>query len=138
MKKRIGIKVLAFAVLAVVMTACNKYEEGANFSLRSAKARLVNTWTLVSYTIDGSSQTINGTLTYDIQKDGTAIVTASSGGFSFSDTGSWEFNSDKTSVILTDSNGGTDTYELVMLKNKDLKWRQTDNGYEEIWTFTGE
>lgn len=138
MKKSIGIKLFTFALLALVVTACSKYEEGSKFTLLTKKARMVNTWTLTSYTVDGDAQTISGTQKYDLQKDGTAVVSWSSGGFTASDTGKWDFNSDKTSVIFTDSNGDTDTFEIVQLKNKDLKLRQIVSGVTGIWTLSGE
>ena len=143
MKKRFGLKVLAFAALALVMTACNKYEEGANFSLRSAKNRLVNNWTMATYTVDGTSVLGSGnTFTWDIKKDGSATITVANSAGSVSDDGSWAFNGDKTQLILTDLGLSDGTYDIIMLKNKDLKLRQTETIFTaEVvseWTFTGE
>ena len=44
---------LSFA-FALVFSSCNKYSEGPNFSLLTKKARVVNDWTLDSYTKDGT------------------------------------------------------------------------------------
>jgi hypothetical protein len=139
MKKSIGIKLFAFAALALVMTACSKYEEGSKFTFLSKKARMVNTWTVTEYSYNGTNQPLNGqSLVFDLQKDGTAVTTASNGGFSFSDTGKWDFNSDKTNLVMTASDNSTESYEIVMLKNKDLKLRQTVGGVISVWTFSGE
>ena len=139
MKKSFGIKLFAFAALALVMTACSKYEEGSKFTFLSKKARMVNTWTVTEYSYNGANQPLGGqSLVFDLQKDGKAVVTASSGGFSFSDTGTWDFSSDKTNLIMTASDNSTESYEIVMLKNKDLKLRQTVGSDVAVWTFSGE
>jgi hypothetical protein len=138
MKKSIAIKSFALLALVFVFTACSKYEEGSKFTILTKKARMVNTWTLSSFTVDGNAQTIAGTNTWDIKKDGTATVSISSGGFSFSDTGTWDFNSDKTNLVVTDSDGDIEEYTIVQLKDKDLKLKQVENNIETVWTFTGE
>lgn len=123
--------------LTTILSSCNKYEEGSKFTLLTAKARMVNTWTLTSYSINDAAQTFSTGLSYKLDKDGTATETTTLGGFSLSDVGTWEFNGDKTELIMKDSAGSTATYEIVQLKNKDLKVRQTEVGYVEEWTFTG-
>lgn len=138
MKKSILLKSMAVLSLLFVFTACSKYEEGSKFTILTKKQRMVNTWTLSSFTVNGNSQTISGTITWDLQKDGTAVITWSSGGASLSDTGSWDFGNDKADLVMTDSNGAVETYEIVQLKNKDLKVRQTEGSNVFIWTFTGE
>ena len=47
------LSLLSFAVI-FVFSSCNKYSEGPNFSLLTKKARVVNDWTLDSYTKDGT------------------------------------------------------------------------------------
>jgi hypothetical protein len=133
----------AFALLAltaVAVTSCSKYEEGSKFTLLSAKARLVNTWTLVAATSDGTD--IMGfmpDMKIEIKKDGTYTTTWTSGGLSTSDSGTWAFNSDKTQVAMTDSNGDVSNSKIIMLKNKDLKLQDADNTSSvDIFTFEGE
>lgn len=138
MKKSIAVKTFALLSLVFVFAACSKYEEGSKFTILTKKTRMVNTWTLSSFTVDGNAQTIQGTNTWDIKKDGTATVSVSSGGFSFSDTGTWDFNSDKTKLVVTDSDGDIEEYTIVQLKNKDLKLKQVENNVEYVWAFTGE
>ena len=121
----------------------DKYEEGANFSLLPAKVRLVNTWTLTSNIINGSSVMVAGaTTTWDIKKNGSVTVSNISSLGTISDDGNWEFNEDKTKLILTNLGLTDGTYDLIMLKNKDLKLRQSEVifGSEVVteWTFKGE
>ncbi|XOV66047.1 MAG: lipocalin family protein [Fluviicola sp.] len=139
MKKSTFLKAFGLLSLLFVFAACSKYEEGSNFTILTKKARMVNEWTLISYTVNGNAQTLNGTTTWDLKKDGQAVITASSGGFSFSDTGTWDFNSDKTKLVITDSNGDIEEYTIIQLKNKDLKLQQTDdNDNVYVATYTGE
>ena len=121
----------SFAVLSLVfvLASCNKYEEGANFSLRSAKARLVNTWTLQkTITTVGTltSESTSDNVTMDIKKDGTYALSGTYFGFTVTDNGTWEFNSDKTGLVTTDSNGNTTTATIIKLKNKEFVLQNID------------
>lgn len=113
-------------LLAVSFTACDKYEEGANFSLLTAKMRITNTWVSSSYTIEtalGTSTSNSCELTID--NDGTFSYTSTISPFPASTaTGTWGFNSDKTQLLLTEGNN-VDTWDIVKLKNKELKLTQT-------------
>ena len=138
MKKLFSLGLVAMLALTAVVSSCGKYEEGSKFTLLSAKARMVNSWGLVKYEVNNAAQDMSGsTLTWNLEKDGKATATWSSGGFSFSDIGTWELNSDKTDLILKDSSGDVETYEIVQLKNKDLKIRQVSTNYTDVWTFEG-
>jgi hypothetical protein len=119
------------------VSSCGKYEEGSNFTFLTAKARIVNTWTLSSYSINDVTQTLGSSLTYKFEKNGKATVTLTIGGFPLSDIGTWELSVDKTELILKDSAGTVSTYEIVQLKNKDLKVRKTAPNYTEVWILTG-
>jgi hypothetical protein len=148
MKKSTGIKFLAFAVLAVLVTACSKYEEGSKFTLLSKKARLVNTWTMTqtTQTIDATNTTTDLTsllpsTEVDIKKDGTVTITISGTilGVPYTDVdnGTWAFNDDKSEVIFTDEAGNVSNSTIVMLKNKDLKVRSNENGITTNSTYSG-
>lgn len=137
MKKLSALRLVAIIALSVIFSSCSKYEEGSNFTFLTAKARIVNTWTIKSYTINDVSQTLSTTNTYKFDQDGKATLTVSLGGFQLSDIGTWVFNSTKTELILKDSAGTVSTYEIVQLKNKDLKVRKTAPNYIEVWTLTG-
>jgi len=138
MKKSIAIRSFALLSLMFVFAACSKYEEGPSFTLLTKKMRMVNSWTLSSYTYNDVSVNTNGVLVWELESDGTATMTSSGGGFSFSETGTWDFNSDKTKLLLTDSNNNTEEFTIVQLKNKDLKVSQTEGDNVSEWSFKGE
>lgn len=104
--------------------------------MRTAKGRLANTWTLVSVTDDGVAEPLVGVTTMEIKKDGTFTMTITVGSLSDSETGTWEFNSDKTKVKMS-HDGHTDEYDIVQLKNKDLKLKDDHGGHDEITTWSG-
>ncbi len=131
------------AACITVLFGCNKYEEGSNFTLLTAKSRLVNTWSMRAV-----ESTYNGT-TADVtvlapQEE---IVFRKSGGYSRilttstqteSENGTWVFTDNQTAVTLTAyPNGDPITYELVRLKNKSMKWRYADGATIFEVEFTG-
>jgi hypothetical protein len=131
MMKSTVTKLAFLLVVAVSFTACNKYEEGANYSLLSAKARLVNSWkmTKVSITIGSTTTDVTSsfpTLDIKLSKDETFEATTTFLGITSVETGTWEFNNDKTTITTTDDDGDAETYTIVKLKNKELKVTQVD------------
>jgi hypothetical protein len=131
---------LMFALAMVAVTSCNKYEEGSNFSLLSAKARIVNVWTLTK--VDYNGNDVTGSypgMKVDMKKDNTYTTTFTVGSFNTQESGKWAFNSDKTAVIFT-PNGETaeDAITILMLKNKMLKLKDTEGSNTTIITFEGE
>lgn len=131
----------SFALLALVFVfaSCSKYEEGSKFTVLTKKARMVNTWTLISYTYNGNAQTLSGTSSWKLEKDGKATASYVFGNFTTTDIGTWDFNSDKSKLVLTDSSGDIEEFVIVQLKNKDLKLKQTDtDGNVSIGTYKGE
>ena len=123
MKKSIFYASFAVLSLVFVLASCNKYEEGANFSLLSAKARLVNTWTLQKTIVTfggASTESTSDNVTIEIKKDGTYSSSGTYFGFTFTDNGTWEFNSDKTQVLMTNSNNDVTASTIIKLKNKEL------------------
>ena len=137
-------KNIALLSLFVVLflTSCNKYSEGPNFSLLTRKARITNDWILESYTKDGT-ELYDGSyeLNLSIESDGTyskSQITSSLGQLQSETThGTWEFENSQSEIVLLE-NGFTigESYEIIMLKNKNIKLRQTDyNGAKYDWLF---
>ena len=98
-----------FLFIAGAFSYCNKYEEGHAISFRSKKCRLVNTWKTEFVSINGVnySDTISPpdeTYFKDYRHE------------TISNEGTWEFNADKTKIILTHYIGGTSTQTLTILK----------------------
>lgn len=117
---------LAFLfIVAISFTACDKYEEGANISLLTAKMRITNTWISSSYTYETAAGTsTSNTCELTIEKDGNFSYTTTISPFPATTiTGTWGFNSDKTQLLLTEGNN-VDTWDIIKLKNKELKLKQ--------------
>lgn len=122
MKHLFKFSLLALLALSAVVSSCNKYEEGSNFSLLSAKNRIINEWKSTSYTSVSSI----GTYTSDmmnltIAKDGSYIQDATSFTFSDDAAGKWTLSADKTELLLTDTDGALTTWTILKLKDKELK-----------------
>tara|TARA_B110000037_G_scaffold209559_1_gene258853 strand:- start:272 stop:700 length:429 start_codon:yes stop_codon:yes gene_type:complete len=133
---------LAFMVL-LLTSSCNKYSEGPSFSLLTRNNRISNDWTLQSYTKDGTAlfDVNSEEQNLSIEKDGTYSRTTISTTLgqlqSVSSHGTWSFENSQADVSLMESGDLlSDTYEIIMLKNKTLKIRQTDfNNTKYDWTY---
>ena len=115
--RKLSILFTAFVLLLLV--SCGKYEDGPGFSLLSKTARMTNKWELKS--VDGQTNT-GGEVVWDLKKGGDAS-------FSFggaTETGSWEFSSDKEDLIL-EADGDASTWKIRRLTNKEL-WLELEEG----------
>ncbi len=136
-----------FSLLIVfLLGACNKYSEGPAFSLLTRKARISNDWTLQSYTKDGTelfdvnAEEQNLSIEKDGSYSGTIITTELGQLQSTSTNGTWTFENSQSDISFLPSESllGV-TYEIVLLKNKTLKIRQTDfNNVVYDWTYVGD
>ena len=91
-----------FAAFLFGTQSCNKYEEGPAISLRTKKARVVNEWTLKEYYENGKKQDIDDPLDLIFEKDQTGyFVSYDDGGDQDVTNFNWEFNSDKTKILMT-------------------------------------
>ncbi len=129
-----------FSLLILFVTciySCTKYDEGSNFSLISPRQRLINNWMLTSYT-EGST---DKTSTYyyfevNLEKDGDFKRTWKDDNFALTEFGNWDISKDNKIVYLKKQDGQIEAYDIIQLKNKDLKVRQNANTiYEKTWTF---
>ena len=139
-----AVKVLLSVMLVAVVfsnQSCKKYEDGPAVSLRSKKARVVNEWVVKKIYENGSEQDMTGlTLWLDFNDDwtGRSYVKYSLNGDSESEDEQfdWEFNSDKTKVIIDYKDKDIDNDELVILKlYEDEFWfKETDDKGNE-WEY---
>ncbi len=142
MIKTIRLTSLLFAAAILFGTAsCNKYEDGPSLSLRTKKARLVNTWELTE-SVDGSADISDFSrgITLTIEKDDKFNYGGETPqGIEATGSGTWEFNSDKTVLILTiDGQVIPDKWTITRLKNDELWLKKTQsNGTEAIQKFKG-
>jgi len=123
MKTKILIFLSIVFISAITLTGCKKYEDGPAFSLNTKKARITNQWKLTEETINGAQHTISSEK-IDIKKDKSYVITWSGS----SETGNWEFSSDKESITFTpNGSSSSDTYKILRLKNNEL-WLQSTSG----------
>lgn len=119
---------ILFASMLIFGTSCSKYENGPKLSLRSKKARLVNTWELTeSKDGDTDISEFSKGATIKINKDGTYETGGTTKlGAVTAVKGKWEFSSDKTKVIYTeDGQTAADKWTITKLKNDEL-WLEKD------------
>ncbi|MBU3660524.1 MAG: hypothetical protein FGM14_11665 [Flavobacteriales bacterium] len=125
---------LAFiALIITLLSSCNKYEEGPNFSLSSKKSRLVGEWKLVKQTENGSE--------IDLQNINATAVIAENGTYSIKFTlyilgipitddsdGKWKFNANKTQVIFTETGATSSSFRtIIKLAENELKLKEINN-----------
>ena len=141
MKRLISLFSVAVVALLVV-SSCDRYEEGSNFSLITAKGRFSNTWTMSKITTESGGVTADvtswySTYTLTTNKDG-SYTRVENIILETTETGTWTFNDDKTQVTMTDEDGDVIVATLIKLKNKELKFEYTNAlGVRYTIEFTG-
>lgn len=122
MKKHLLVLILSGLMLSFF--SCKKYDEGPALSLLSKKQRLDGIWSLVQVINNGVDVTslYPEDHSYVIDKNG-SFKKISNG---VETTGTWEFNSDKTEILLTiDNSPDADVHKVLRLTNKHLWWKRT-------------
>ena len=127
---------------AVGLTGCGKYEDGPAFSLLTKTQRLTGDWEMTKWVPDGESDMIGNGRQIDIEfdKDGdfdiemevTYTYYGSSYSETYSESGNWEFSSDKEKIELDfeDSNAKWDI-EITRLTNKEFEGEITGEDFEK-------
>ena len=132
MKKVFGILMIVAATMTISSYA--KYDEGSNFTLLTAKSRLVNVWTISAWVANGNDiLSVNTVESIDVKKDNTVAITTNIFGASV-DNGTWVLNDDKSTITFTDSSGSPTTYTIVRLTKDEMKLSSTNNGVTYIMT----
>ncbi len=138
--KTVKLGLLALAATLMIGASCKKYEEGPSFSLRTKKARLVNTWTAdKEVSADGDeynyTQEEKDNNTLEINKDGSVKVTTDDGnGNAISFEGTWEFGDKKETVKFTYDFGGVSTTdEVTIIKLKNKEWASEDEDGDKTY-----
>ena len=122
--------IVAGMSLALVLggVSCNKYEDGPSISLRGKKNRVDGKWrvALATYNeVDIAGLFEGMELSYFYE--GTYAIGGSNGVFSYSGTGTWEFNDDKTELIETEDGSSTSTsWTITKLMHRELWLKRTD------------
>lgn len=134
MKKVFGILMIVAATMTMTMSSCAKYDEGSNFTLLTAKSRIVNVWTVSAWVANGNDiLSFNTVESIDVKKDNTVAITTDFLGLSV-DNGTWALNDDKSTLTLTDSSGSATTYTIVRLTKDEMKLSSTNSGVTYIMT----
>jgi hypothetical protein len=129
MKKMINRSMFLLVGLAFVFASCGKYEGGPGLSLLTKKGRLAGTWDISSFeSANGDIITFEpNTLTMTFEKDGSYMESGTIVGFTFSDSGSWEFNSEKTAIVSTIDGESPETTEpIYRLTSEELWFKDAD------------
>ncbi|MDD2413159.1 MAG: hypothetical protein RBS19_11825 [Bacteroidales bacterium] len=128
--RKVKLLFVALIVASIAFSGCKKYEEGPSLSLRTKTARITGEWKIVKQLYNGVEVALDAedkSMIMDIQKDGIFIMKNSYGNFS----GNWEFNSDKTKLIISFSIlGQTSRSEATILRltNKELFTEEVKDG----------
>jgi len=124
--KRVFYLFLVVAFASVSFTACKKYEDGPALSLRSKAERVANEWQLQKVTNNevDVTDTYEDDFLWTFTKDGDYIKFENA----VSENGTWEFNEEKTELILQEENSPEPRfYGILMLKEKEMTIQETVN-----------
>jgi|LakMenEpi03Aug12_release.lakeMendotaPanAssembly.Ray.scaffolds.fasta_scaffold46158_5 hypothetical protein len=128
------------SVGVIFFTACRKYEEGPNISLRTKKARVTNNWRVESAEVNGVERSQEPYWTkqkHYFRRNGDYVVTVIDPNTleATNLNGSWKLydNDRKIALTLRRANAGQDSvsdYNVLKLFNKQMWLRRTDNSVE--------
>lgn len=131
-------KKLIYAGMALMLfVSCSKYEDGPDFSMHSKKERLSNSWIIRSAYVNDADRTIDYYGVYrnyhlNIGGDNQYTLSFSPNGIgNYVESGSWDFNGDKTHVMMTSADGKTVDYTILRLQKNDLRVKYTDENEVE-------
>jgi len=130
--KELSILFAAFALFFLV--SCGKYEDGPDFTLRSKKARIVGSWTLEKYMVDGVDLTSQVTaadlaLSFKYDKDGSYTeVRFLSGQVASTKSGTWKLSLNKENLVVIYTSGTVVAYKILRLTNSELWLQETYGG----------
>lgn len=126
-------KIIAILSLVFVFSACTYYEHGPVFSFKPAKSRIAGEWQLCDVRINDNTEQLilenESDIIYEFSEEGSVIVKSNNDSRSSSNviSGSWEFNEDKTSLIISVDNNDSD--DIFIIEEMTIL-RLTD---EELW-----
>ena len=127
----------ALALLTLPLVACNRYDEGSNFSFLTAKARAVGEWNVTTITTDGQDVTGNfPNIKVSIKDDNTYQITFTIFGLDSYENGTWAFSDDKQRFLMTSSVGNVSDRRIIMLKNKMMKLEEINASTDAVTVWT--
>jgi hypothetical protein len=128
-------KTLAIICSLLFLFSCSKYPDGPSISVLTAKSRLSNTWIINTAYENGEEKTADfnaafAGFTMNIEKNNNYTLSYQPLSIGdYSESGTWDFNSDKTHVVFRKS-GSSDVrdWTILKLKSKELWAQYTDSG----------
>ncbi|MHB1277013.1 MAG: lipocalin family protein [Bacteroidia bacterium] len=137
MKKMNILKLFTTATLVpIVLSACNKYEDGPDISLIPRTDRMANTW-IFAYAESNGENVSDQFDQYELymnteneaQLDATYVIFGTS--YQTSTSGTWAFTNDQQNLLLDfDDDAQDNEYEILRLANKELWLRDLDQDLE--------
>jgi hypothetical protein len=126
-------KSIAIICSLLFLFSCSKYPDGPSISFRTAKSRLTNTWVINTAYENGEEKTADfnaafAGYTLTIKKDETYFLSYSPFSVgSYSESGVWTFNGDKTQVTFQkNSSSDQTTWTIDKLESKELWAKYVD------------
>jgi hypothetical protein len=125
MRNSIKNTLLLFAALSVLVlhtSSCKRYEEGPAFTLRTAKARLVNSWEIEKYMVNGEDITalvlpFFGEHSLEFSRDNRYVWNI--GGMN--EKGKWSFIENRDKVeMLEDGDSIKFSQKIIKLTNNEF------------------
>lgn len=122
---------------AFVLASC-QYEDGPKFSLRSKKARVINTWYIDKLYQDGNDKTdmykgifVNYKLEFK-SDDTYTLYYKLYNAVDYNENGTWKFSDDKSKVQWTPSGSSSSSdFKILRLKNDEM-WGITTFDNKEV------
>lgn len=130
-----------YILLAAVITLSScKYEDGPKLSLRSKKARAVNTWYIDKMYEEGVDKTDaykNMYVNYKLEIKDDNNYTINYRPFNigeYNEKGTWKFSGDKQNIIFTPANTTQEnSFKILRLKNNEAWVKNTIDGKQVEW-----
>lgn len=127
-----------FIFSALLITSCEKYEDGPRISLKSKKERAANSWRIGAKYKNGTEETLSSSDVENkliLDKEGFVTLVTAGNYFSSSTPGTWTFSDDKKTLQIviyeptgpTTSSPTTTNYTILKLKEKELWLKETDS-----------
>lgn len=133
MKKIFTIILLALTISLAIFSSCGKYEEGPGFSLRSKKSRVVNTWVIDKYLLNGNDATAIMLAAYGEH----SLLFNSDDSYEFSTVpgrkkGTWSFDSKKDKLEFEESGTNVKYNQKIMRLTANEMWLLDEDGSNKI------
>lgn len=143
--KKNRLVILLSVSLLFSVSSCKYYDEGPGFSLRSRLTRIANDWAASKILEDNKDVTSDYKTLYvnyllSLKKDKTYRLSYRL--FNITDyfeTGTWDCSSDDKELILkknggtnNNNNGVANTWQIIMLKDKEMWVKQKQSGGEVL------